>query len=183
MSAFSILKTFIIESYPQWPGDVFFKLKTFPHDLDIPGLLTSFGCSPELVNVTTFRTLISFAFYSHATTWVQERGPLVIFGIYIAVRFLISGVVPLFYFYGKQFRLWTSGRVGTAEPAAGRRGTNLGAIHEETIVIENKKDDNVVTTVEDVSGKSVSQVTAGAGRGGGGGGRSARAARGGAGDR
>jgi len=174
MSAFSILKTFIIESYPQWPGYVFFKLKTFPHDLDIPGLLTSFGCSPVLVNVTTFRTLISFAFSSHATTWVQERGPLVIFGIYIAVLFLISGVVPLFYFYGKQFRLWTSGRVGTAEPAAGRRGTNLGTIHEETIVVENKKDDNVVTTVEDVSGKSVSQVTTVSSREGNGEGHSSK---------
>jgi hypothetical protein len=86
MTSFTILKTYTIESYPHWPGAV-------------------------LVNVTTWRTLISFAFSSNASTWVQQRGPLVIFGIYIAVLFVLGLLVPVLYFYGKRFRQWTGGRI------------------------------------------------------------------------
>jgi len=86
MTSFTILKTYTIESYPHWPGAV-------------------------LVNVTTWRTIISFAFSSNASTWVQQRGPLVIFGVYIAVLFVLGLLVPVLYFYGKRFRRWTGGRV------------------------------------------------------------------------
>ena len=63
------------------------------------------------MNVSTFRSLISFFFSSHAATWVQERGPLVVFGIYVGVLFISSGFIPIFFFFGKRFRLWTGGSV------------------------------------------------------------------------
>ncbi len=63
-----------------------------------------------LVNVPTYQTLISFGSTSYATTCVQQRGPLVIFGTYIGMLFLVSGFIPLFYFYGK--------RASTSRPAA-----------------------------------------------------------------
>lgn len=90
LTAATILKTFIIECYPQWPG-------------------------PVLVNVNTLRTMISFGFSSRASTWVQERGYLFVFGVYVAVLFILSTFLPVFYFYGKKFRLWTSGRVGKSD--------------------------------------------------------------------
>ena len=90
MTSFTILKTYTIESYPHWPGAV-------------------------LVNVTTWRTIISFAFSSNASTWVQQRGPLVIFGIYIAVLFILGLLVPVLFFYGKRFRSWTGGRVAKSQ--------------------------------------------------------------------
>ncbi len=65
--------------------------------------------SPVLVNVNTLRTAISFGFSSHASSWVQERGYLFVFGVYVAVLFVMFGLIPLFYFYGKTFRAWTSG--------------------------------------------------------------------------
>lgn len=86
MTAATVLKTFIIESYPQWPG-------------------------PVLVNVNTLRTVISFGFSSHASSWVQERGYLFIFGVYVAVLFIMSMFIPLFYVFGKKFRQWTSGKI------------------------------------------------------------------------
>ncbi|CAK7206138.1 hypothetical protein SEUCBS139899_008922 [Sporothrix eucalyptigena] len=86
MTAATVLKTFIIESYPQWPG-------------------------PVLVNVNTLRTVISFGFSSHASSWVQDRGYLFVFGVYVAVLFLMLLLLPLFYVYGKTFRQWTSGRI------------------------------------------------------------------------
>ena len=78
MTSFTILKTYTIESYPHWPGAV-------------------------LVNVTTWRTILSFAFSSNASTWIQQRGPLVIFGIYIAVLFILGLLVPVLFFYGYVF--------------------------------------------------------------------------------
>lgn len=86
MTAATVLKTFIIESYPQWPG-------------------------PVLVNVNTLRTVISFGFSSHASSWVQERGYLFVFGVYVAVLFVMSMFIPFFYVWGKKFRQWTSGRI------------------------------------------------------------------------
>ncbi|CAK7212195.1 hypothetical protein SCUCBS95973_001361 [Sporothrix curviconia] len=86
MTAATVLKTFIIESYPQWPG-------------------------PVLVNVNTLRTVISFGFSSHASSWVQDRGYLYVFGVYVAVLFVMMLFIPVFYVYGKKFRQWTSGRI------------------------------------------------------------------------
>ncbi|CAK7218216.1 hypothetical protein SBRCBS47491_003434 [Sporothrix bragantina] len=86
MTAATVLKTFIIESYPQWPG-------------------------PVLVNVNTLRTVISFGFSSHASSWVQQRGYLFVFGVYVAVLFVMMMFIPMFYIYGKKFRQWTSGRI------------------------------------------------------------------------
>ncbi|OAA65699.1 major facilitator superfamily transporter [Niveomyces insectorum RCEF 264] len=86
LTATTILKTFSIESYPQWPG-------------------------PVLVSVNTMRTVISFGFSSYASTWVNDRGALFVFGVYIAILFAVSGFIPVFFFFGRRFRQWTSGRI------------------------------------------------------------------------
>ncbi|ERT00551.1 hypothetical protein HMPREF1624_03925 [Sporothrix schenckii ATCC 58251] len=86
LTAATVLKTFIIESYPQWPG-------------------------PVLVNVNTLRTVISFGFSSHASSWVQQRGYLFVFGVYVAVLFVMAMFIPVFFVFGKKFRQWTSGRI------------------------------------------------------------------------
>ncbi len=129
MTAFTILKTFTIESYPHWPG-------------------------PVLVNVSTYRTLISFAISSHATTWVQERGPLMIFGIYIGCLFAISGLIPLFYYHGKRFRLWTAGRVGNMLGAESRDAPGLNTVVSSVTVATEEKS---LVGADDT--KSISKVT------------------------
>jgi hypothetical protein len=131
MTSFTILKTFTIESYPHWPG-------------------------PVLVNVSTFRTLISFGFSSNASSWVQQRGALVIFGIYIAVLFVMGWFVPLLYFYGKRFRQWTGGRVAKLEAMEQRQSaaTEAMKLHPTTsfdsIGSTDKKNVVKVTSMETV---------------------------------
>ena len=131
MTSFTILKTYTIESYPHWPGAV-------------------------LVNVTTWRTIISFAFSSNASTWVQQRGPLVVFGIYIAVLFVLGLLVPVLYFYGKRFRQWTGGRIAKSGESTELRssetltpdGSSLSAIDKSMEKIVTVETIETVETVE-----------------------------------
>jgi Zn-dependent protease len=48
-----------------------------------------------------------------ATTWVENLGFLASFSIYAAVLAFFSLLLPIFYFYGKQMRRWTSGTVAS----------------------------------------------------------------------
>jgi hypothetical protein len=64
-----------------------------------------------LVNVSSFRCIIGFAFSFRATTWVEERGFMGSFAIYASILAVLSLFLPVFYIYGKRIRMWTGGTV------------------------------------------------------------------------
>ncbi len=147
MTSFTILKTFTIESYPHWPG-------------------------PVLVNVSTYRSSSASPSRPTPPPWVQERGPLLMFGVYIACLFVISGSIPLFYFYGKQFRYWTAGRVGKLLNEEGSGGSPIGlatvvssvtvASDEKSLVGADAKNMTKITstvTVDSIDKHAESQST------------------------
>lgn len=125
---------------------------------------------PVLVNVSTYRTLISFGCSSQATTWVQEKGPLIIFGIYIAMLFAVSLLIPLFYFYGKRFRLWTGGRIregpkkkSRSDASCTTSGADVGGLTKvmssDTMATSEKGLIRVMSAETTSPGKSISKVT------------------------
>lgn len=86
LTVMTVLNVFIVESYPQWAG-------------------------PVLVNVSSLRIILAFFLSSKATTWVAEKGLLATFSIYAEAIIVLSLGIPLFFFFGKKLRGWTSGRV------------------------------------------------------------------------
>jgi hypothetical protein len=70
---------------------------------------------PILVNVSSFRCIIGFAMSFKATTWIEQLGFLVSFSIYAGVLAFFVCMLPIFYFYGKRFRRWTSGTVASPQ--------------------------------------------------------------------
>lgn len=102
LSANTIMAVYAVESYPQIPGYV----------CALVSSLTNFH-RPILVNVSSFRCIIGFAMSFKATTWVEDLGFLVSFSIYAGVLAFFSLMLPIFYFYGKRMRRWTSGTVAS----------------------------------------------------------------------
>ncbi len=106
--------------------------------------------------MSTLRSLLSFFFSSHATTWVQEKGPLFVFGIYIAVLFVASSLIPVFFFYGKRFRQWTAGKVEVkSEPGISVSSTPPSEMQSLNKILStdtmNEKSLNHVVSIETVS--------------------------------
>lgn len=67
--------------------------------------------SPVLVNVSSIRLIIGFAFSFKATDWIQDLGFMTNFAIYGAALTGVSLLLPVMYIYGKPIRAWTSGRL------------------------------------------------------------------------
>lgn len=64
-----------------------------------------------LVNVSSLRLIIAFFLASQATVWVADRGLLWTFAIYAEIMLVLSLGIPGLYFFGKQLRKWTGGKV------------------------------------------------------------------------
>ncbi|KAH8691287.1 major facilitator superfamily domain-containing protein [Talaromyces proteolyticus] len=61
---------------------------------------------PVLVNVSSFRNIIGFAFTYGIPDWVAGIGYLKTYGIFAAIIALMMVPLPMFFLYGKSFRKW-----------------------------------------------------------------------------
>ncbi|KAI9699573.1 MAG: hypothetical protein M1820_007071 [Bogoriella megaspora] len=92
LSAITITSVYVVESYPEWAG-------------------------PVLVNVSSFRCIIGFAFAFKVSDWVQDRGYFGCFAIYAGVLALLALGLPIVYLTGKRIRKYTGRFVGIEPPS------------------------------------------------------------------
>ncbi|KAI9662568.1 MAG: hypothetical protein M1821_008735 [Bathelium mastoideum] len=87
LATVTITSVYVVESYPEWAG-------------------------PVLVNVSSFRCIIGFAFAFKVSDWVQDRGYFGCFGIYAGVLAILALGLPVVYLTGKRIRKYTGRFVG-----------------------------------------------------------------------
>ncbi|KAH9887514.1 major facilitator superfamily transporter [Xylariomycetidae sp. FL2044] len=108
LTVVSVVNTFVIESYPQLAG-------------------------PVLVNLSSLRIILTFATGSRATIWIQQLGPMKLMCIYVGLLCFSALGLPVLFFYGKKFRVWTAGILGGGgEEYEVRRRTKRGRIKKES---------------------------------------------------
>ncbi|KAJ0114740.1 hypothetical protein J7T55_004481 [Diaporthe amygdali] len=83
----SLVSVYLVECYPNFAG-------------------------PVLVTMSSFRLIAGFLISFKSADWILDIGFIKTFSIYSGIMLLFTLMLPLVFYYGKQMRLWSAGKLG-----------------------------------------------------------------------